>query len=170
MNRHSKASSLLCGLAPVVDARTRVLILGSFPGAASLAAQQYYAHPQNQFWRLLGALLSEPLPELDYRLRLERVLAHGLGIWDVLAACRRTGSLDSAITDARPNDFAGLLARYPELQLACFNGLKAASHAPRLAELGLRTHVLPSSSPANARLRPADKLALWRAALLPSAR
>ena len=100
---------MLRGFPPVVAADTHTLILGSFPGEASLAATQYYAHPRNQFWRLLGAVLNEPsLHDLPYDARLERVLAHGIGIWDVLDACHRQGSLDSAIRNAQPNDFDSL--------------------------------------------------------------
>ncbi len=87
----------LQGLPPLMDARSRVLILGSFPSAASLAAQQYYAHKQNQFWKILGVLLELPLPEMDYAERQAAVLAAGVGIWDVFAACTREGSLDAAI-------------------------------------------------------------------------
>jgi hypoxanthine-DNA glycosylase len=89
-------TSLLTGLAPVIAPDTRILILGSFPGAASLAAQQYYAHPRNQFWKLVGELVNEDLYNLPYDERLPRLLAHRFGLWDVLAACEREGSLDSA--------------------------------------------------------------------------
>ena len=89
---------MLRGFPPVVAANTHTMILGSFPGEASLDAAQYYAHPRNQFWRLLGTVLGEHgLHEFAYDARLERVLSHGIGIWDVLAACYREGSLDSAI-------------------------------------------------------------------------
>jgi hypothetical protein len=99
----SAAGGVLRGFPPIIDGRTETLILGSFPSEASLAAGQYYAHPRNQFWRLLGALLGEPLAELDYGERAARVLAHRFGIWDVLDACRRPGSLDADIRDARPD-------------------------------------------------------------------
>src|ERR1700712_3367804 len=91
---------MLKGFSPIADDNTHTLILGSFPGEASLVATQYYAHPRNQFWRLLGAVLDEPLPALAYEERLRRVLAHGIGVWDVLAACEREGSLDAAIRNA----------------------------------------------------------------------
>ena len=86
------SSPTLTGLAPVIDTGIRILVLGSFPGAASLAAQQYYAHPRNQFWRLMSALVGEELASLPYAERLPRLLAHGVGLWDVLAACEREGS------------------------------------------------------------------------------
>jgi len=110
---------MLQGFPPVVAADTHTLILGSFPGEASLAATQYYAHPRNQFWRLLGTVLEEPLAELAYEERLRRVLAHGIGVWDVLAACHREGSLDAAIRNAQPNDFASLREHAPLTASAC---------------------------------------------------
>ena len=132
---------------------TRVLILGSFPGEASLAAQQYYAHPRNQFWRLLGAVFDEPeLHALAYDARLERLLTHGIGIWDVLAACHREGSLDSAIRHAKPNDFDSLREHAPLLKRVCFNGKTAGRFAEVIGAAGYETLVLPSYSPANATL------------------
>ncbi len=154
----------LTGLPPLIDARARALILGSFPSEASLAAQQYYAHPQNQFWRILAALLKQPLPEMDYAARQAAVKAAGLAIWDVYGGCERTGSLDSAIRAAQPNDFVALMKNAPQLRRVCFNGKTAAKFAGRVAELGLETAVLPSSSPAYT-LSFDAKLAVWRAAL-----
>src|SRR4051794_23264192 len=100
--------TVLQGLPAIIDARARILILGSFPSVASLAAGQYYAHRQNHFWRILGALLDVPLPQMDYAARQETVKAAGLAIWDIYDSCRRDGSLDSAIRHARPNDFGRL--------------------------------------------------------------
>ena len=99
---------LLRGLPPVFDERARILILGSFPSAASLAAQQYYAHPQNLFWRIVGEVIGQPLPAMLYAERIAAVQAAGFGIWDVFASCEREGSLDSAIRASVPNDIAGL--------------------------------------------------------------
>ncbi len=152
----------LTGFPPVLAPNTRILLLGSFPGVASLAATQYYAHPRNQFWRLLGALIDEPLVELDYPTRLERVLAHHIGVWDVLAACERSGSLDTAIRAASPNDFAVLKELAPQLQKICFNGKTAGRFEPVLRAAGYQTAVLPSSSPAHAALSFEEKLLLWR--------
>ena len=152
---------MLRGFPPVVAESTHTLILGSFPGEASLAATQYYAHPRNQFWRLLGAVIGEPLPELDYPTRLEVVLKHGIGVWDVLAACTREGSLDVAIRNATPNDFASFREYAPNLKKVCFNGKTAGRFAPVIAEAGYQTLVLPSSSPANAMLSFDQKLLLW---------
>ncbi|MFM0250704.1 MULTISPECIES: DNA-deoxyinosine glycosylase [Paraburkholderia] len=154
---------MLRGFPPVVAAHTHTLILGSFPGEASLAVTQYYAHPRNQFWRLLGTVLDEPLlPELAYEERLRCVLAHGIGVWDVLAACEREGSLDAAIRNASPNDFVSLRAHAPLLKKVCFNGKTAGRFAPVIGEAGYATLVLPSSSPANAMLSFDQKLRLWR--------
>ncbi|WP_434109053.1 DNA-deoxyinosine glycosylase [Paraburkholderia caffeinilytica] len=154
---------MLRGFPPVVATDTHTLILGSFPGEASLAATQYYAHPRNQFWRLLGAVLGEAgLHELTYDARLERVVKHGIGIWDVLAACHREGSLDSAIRNAKPNDFDALREHAPQLKKVCFNGKTAGRFAEVIGSAGYETLVLPSSSPANAMLSFEQKLAVWR--------
>ncbi len=153
------------GLPPVIDAHTRVLVLGSFPGAASLAARQYYAHPRNQFWPLLGALTGEPLPQLPYAERLVRLLAHRIGVWDVLGACQREGSLDSNIRYPQANDFTRLRALAPALRRIGFNGGTSGRFAPQFAAQGYETVVLPSSSPAHAARSFEQKLALWRGLL-----
>ncbi len=153
----------LQGLPPVIGRRTRLLVLGSFPGAASLAAGQYYAHPRNQFWPLLSALLGEDLAALPYAQRLQRLRAHGLGLWDVIAECRREGSLDSAIRDARYNDLASLRRRAPQLLAVAHNGGESARAMRVTAGLGLAAYRLPSSSPANASWSFERKLAAWRA-------
>ncbi|HZW20903.1 DNA-deoxyinosine glycosylase [Noviherbaspirillum sp.] len=157
---------MLTGLAPVVDRDTRILILGSFPGAASLAAQQYYAHPRNQFWRLLSAVLHDELAALPYERRLQRLLTHRVGLWDVIAACEREGSLDAAIRRAQSNEFAMLKHQCPQLDKVCFNGKTSGRYAPLFAAGGFRTLVLPSSSPANAQLSFEEKLAQWRSIIL----
>jgi hypoxanthine-DNA glycosylase len=159
----------LVGLPPLIGPDSRVLILGSFPSAASLAAQQYYAHRQNQFWKILGAVLGQPLHEMDYAAKQAAVLAAGLAIWDVYASCERAGSLDSAIRNATPNDFAGItksaLAGRHQLERVCFNGQAAGRFAPQLQALGFETSILPSTSPANASWSFERKLAAWRATL-----
>jgi len=154
----------LTGLPPILDAGIETLILGSFPSPASLAARQYYAHRQNQFWRLLGALTGEPLPELDYAARQRCLLAHRIGVWDVFRRCRREGALDAAIRAAEPNDFARLAVEAPRLRRVCFNGRTAARCERGFAAQGHATCVLPSSSPAYT-LAFEDKLAAWRAGL-----
>ena len=157
-----ESTSLLAGLAPVLASDTRILLLGSFPGAASLAAQQYYAHPRNQFWKLVGALVGEDLDGLPYEQRLPRLLAHRFGLWDVLAACEREGSLDSSIRKPAANDFERLRHLCPQLQTVGFNGQAAGKFAPQFERHGYRTVVLPSSSPAHMTLDFEQKLALWR--------
>ncbi len=155
-------STPLTGLAPVVAPDTRILILGSFPGAASLAAQQYYAHPRNQLWPILSVLSGEDLAVLPYAERLPRLLRHGFGLWDVLGACQREGSLDSAIRNPAANDFARLRVLCPLLETVGFNGQTSGKFAPQFAGQGYRTLVLPSTSPAHATLAFEQKLAQWR--------
>ena len=145
------------------------MVFGSFPGVASLSATQYYAHPQNQLWRLLGTVLDEPLASLPYDERLGRLLAHRIGLWDVLAACERIGSLDAAIRNASPNDFVALRRVAPSLRRVCFNGKTAARFESVMREAGYETLVLPSSSPAHATLSFDQKLAMWQAVTSPLA-
>lgn len=152
----------LTGLAPVIDANVRILVLGSFPGAASLAAGQYYAHPRNLFWRLISALVDDDLAALPYDQRLPRLLAHRVGLWDVLGTCEREGSLDSAIRNPAANDFDRLRQLCPQLETVGFNGQTSGKFAPQFAAQGYRTVVLPSSSPALAALTFEQKLAGWR--------
>ncbi|MFO6420040.1 DNA-deoxyinosine glycosylase [Hylemonella sp. W303a] len=153
----------LTGLAPIVGPETRLLVLGSFPSVASLRDQQYYAHPQNHFWKILQALWPEfPLPEVsDYAARCAWVRARGLGIWDVYASCERQGSLDSAIRDAVVNDFSALVATCPQLKVIAHNGGESFKHAKHTAALGLPVVRLPSSSPANASWSLERKRAAW---------
>jgi hypoxanthine-DNA glycosylase len=163
MPRPSSAEPTLRGFPPVIDSDVERLILGSFPSEASLAAGQYYAHPRNQFWPLLAALLGEPLVEMPYPERLQRVLAHRLGIWDVLDACDRQGSGDASIRNQKANRFARLHRLAPRLTMVAFNGQTAGSFAAEFADAGFRTAVLPSSSPAHAGRSFEQKLAVWRA-------
>ncbi|HEX5783322.1 MAG TPA: DNA-deoxyinosine glycosylase [Burkholderiaceae bacterium] len=155
----------LQGLPPILDAHTRLLVLGSFPSVASLRAQCYYAHPQNQFWKILGALWGLPLVDMPYPERVAVLLARGLGVWDVYAACEREGSLDSAIRHARLNDLAGLRLRCPALQAIAHNGGESFRHARHTRALGLPVLRLPSTSPANASWSFERKLAAWREVL-----
>jgi hypoxanthine-DNA glycosylase len=155
-------SPTLTGLAPVIDAGVRILVLGSFPGAASLAAGQYYAHPRNQFWRLISAVVGEDLAALPYAERLPRLLAHGVGLWDVLGECEREGSLDSAIRKPAANDFERLRVVCPLLETVGFNGQASGKFAPQFTAAGFRTVVLPSSSPAHMAMSFEQKLDVWR--------
>lgn len=155
--------SLKRAFAPVVDARTRLLILGSLPGDASLKAGQYYGHPRNGFWRLIGAATGRDLAGLAYDARLDALAAAGVGLWDVIARARRPGSLDTAIRQAEAADLIGLIEWLPSLRAVAFNGATAARIGRR--SLGAATTVelidLPSSSPAHT-LPFEAKLAAWR--------
>lgn len=156
---------MLQGLPPAVSPDTRLLVLGSFPGVASLQAGQYYGHPRNHFWPLMAALLDEDLPALPYAQRLARLNARGVGLWDVYAACRREGSLDSAIRDAEFNDLPGLLQRLPGLRAIAHNGAESARGMRFTQGLGLPVWRLPSTSPANASWSFDRKRAAWAQAL-----
>ena len=159
------AAPRLLGLAPLVASNTRLLILGSFPGVASLVAQQYYGHPQNHFWRILTAIFaSSPRPHCisSYEKRSKWLLEQGVGVWDVYASCERAGSLDSAIRNAKVNDFASLARRCPNLVAIAHNGGESYKHAKHTSELGLPIYKLPSTSPANASWSFDRKLAAWR--------
>ena len=152
---------------PVVGAHARVLVLGSMPGAASLRAQQYYAHPRNAFWPIMGQLVGfaadAPYPE-----RTAALVAAGYAVWDVLASCRRAGSLDSAVErdSMVANDFGAFFAEHPSIETVFFTGGAAQANYRRLAFVSptVRYVRLPSTSPAHA-VPFAVKLAAWRAAL-----
>jgi len=151
-------------MAPVGAADARLLILGSLPGEASLAAQRYYAHPTNQFWRLLGQAIGEELVGLDYESRLQRVAEREIALWDVVAEARRRGSLDGAIRAATPNELADFVAAHPRLAAIAFNGRTAAAIGRRAIgqRHGLAFIDLPSSSAALTRPF-GDKAAAWAA-------
>ncbi len=154
------------GLAPLLHSQTRLIILGSFPSVRSLQSQQYYAHPQNQFWRLVFNALLPDSPSIycssSYEIRSNRLLDLKLGLWDVYAACEREGSLDSAIQNAQLNDLASLRQRCPQLRAIAHNGGESYKHAKHTSLCGLPVYKLPSSSPANASWSFERKLAVWR--------
>jgi hypoxanthine-DNA glycosylase len=154
--------TLLCGLPPVIARHTRLVVLGSFPGVASLVAQQYYGHPRNHFWPLLSALWGIDLMALPYEKRLAEVKARGLGIWDVYATCLREGSLDSAIEQPALNDLASLKRRAPALQGVAHNGGESARAMRITRSLDVPVYRLPSTSPANASWSFERKLTAWR--------
>jgi hypoxanthine-DNA glycosylase len=158
----SRGEPQLQGLPPVLSPDVRVLVLGSFPGAASLAAGQYYAHPRNHFWPLVATVTGVPLAEMPYRRRLVALRACGIGLWDAIVACRRRGSLDGAIRDATPGEAVRVRRAAPALALVCFNGQTAARALPDWRDAGYATLALPSSSPAYTRPF-AEKLAAWQA-------
>lgn len=149
------------GLPPVLAPDARVLILGSFPSEASLAARQYYAHPRNHFWPILGAVVGEPLAELPYRERCVRVQAHRIAIWDTIVACERHGSLDTAIRHAIRGEVARVRRVAGGLVAVCFNGATAGRARGAWEEAGYATLQLPSTSPAYT-LPLAAKLSAWR--------
>ncbi len=160
--------------APVADEHCRLLILGSLPGEESLRQRQYYAHPRNRFWELVGSAIGADLRALDYEERLGALLAHRIGLWDVIAGATRQGSLDSAIRNETGNDLAMLSRTLPELTALAFNGKKAAKTGRKqLAEQSHGLHLidLPSSSPAYAAMLHAEKQSRWAAigAMLASA-
>jgi hypoxanthine-DNA glycosylase len=147
----------------VVDANTRVLILGSLPGDASLAIAQYYGHPRNAFWRLLEGVLETPLVGLPYGDRLATLLHRGVGLWDVIAQAQRRGSLDADILDPTANDLVALIQTLPALRAVAFNGGTAAKLGGKLLADRLPTLALPSSSPAHAARSFAQKAEAWGA-------
>lgn len=149
------------GLAPIWTPSARLLVLGSFPSVASLQAQQYYGHPRNQFWRILGELWGQDLPAMPYAQRVAAAQRHGLAIWDVYASCEREGSLDAAIRAAAANDLAALVSLLPDLQAIAHNGGESARSLRVTAALGLPVYRLPSTSPANASWSFERKLAAW---------
>ncbi len=150
------------GFAPVVDTETRLLILGSLPGDASLKAAQYYAHPRNAFWPLMGGVLGEDLLALRYEQRLDRLKARSVGLWDVIASAERSGSLDAEIRSPEAADLRGLIGGLPRLRAVAFNGKLAAKLGRRIIGdvAGVRLVDLPSSSPAHA-IPLAGKAKIW---------
>ena len=159
-------------LAPVVGVDPTVLVLGSMPGEESLRRQEYYAHPQNQFWRILGQIVGAR-PDLPYGERLLRLQQARVALWDVVHTCRRDGSADATITDVEPNAIAALLAVTPTIRRVLCNGQKAHDLfvrriAPQLAPGRVELIRVPSTSPAHAGMRMEQKLAAWRRALVPS--
>jgi len=155
------------GFPPVVDADTRVLILGSLPGEASLAARQYYGNPRNAFWRLMEGVLGASLVPLDYEARLVALRFHGVGLWDVIAEAERPGSLDAAIRDPAANDLLALVETLPNLRAVVFNGGTAAKLGAKLIGDRIPTLALPSSSPAHAARTFAQKAEAWAALKTP---
>jgi TDG/mug DNA glycosylase family protein len=149
-------------MAPVGSTDARLLILGSLPGEASLRAQRYYAHPQNQFWRLLGMAIGEDLAGMAYGERLARLSRRGIALWDVVGEAHRQGSLDGAIRNANANELIDFAATHPRLKAVAFNGQTAArlGRAALAGFNGVELIDLPSSSPAyTAPLT--DKAARW---------
>lgn len=141
---------MIHGFPPIERPDAKILILGSMPSIASLSLQQYYGHPRNAFWPIMSRLLGGTIA--TYEDKRELLLSHRIALWDVVQACEREGSLDSAITSPVPNDIAGFLDLHPELGLVCFNGKTASAFYRRYVGLyppSVRFVELPSTSPAN---------------------
>ena len=164
------------GFPPVAAPDARVLILGSLPGIESLRRRQYYGKPGNSFWWIMGHLAGAN-PELPYEARLTCLTQHKIALWDVCASATRPGSLDASIiaNSVIPNDFAPFLSVHPDIELICLNGTAAATMFTKLvlpklnpSQAAIRRERLPSTSPAHAALRPAQKLERWREILCPS--
>jgi hypoxanthine-DNA glycosylase len=150
------------GLPPVAHDKVRLLVLGSLPGEASLAAQAYYAHPRNGFWSIMGSLIGQPaLREQPYPQRLQALLEHDIGLWDVIGTARRKGSLDQHLSEVEANPLTELIQRLPKLEAVAFNGSTAYKLGHKQVPPGLTVYALPSTSPAHT-LPLADKLAAWR--------
>jgi len=156
------------GFAPIAGADAQILILGSLPGRQSIAAQQYYAHPQNTFWKIMAALTGA---DGTYESRCASLLDARVAVWDVLRHSLRRGSLDADIrlASAETNDFGTFLDTHPNLERVLFNGQTAArlftrSVLPKLEVRHLDLYTLPSTSPAYAAMNFADKLRAWQTA------
>ena len=160
------------GFPPIAGPGARVLVLGTLPSQASLAAGQYYAHPQNAFWKIMAEIAGATG---DYEQRRSSLVMAGIAVWDVLASSIRPGSMDADIdmASAMPNDFSAFFAEYPELRLVCFNGQKAEQLftrfvQPELGDHERRTVRLPSTSPAYASISFEQKLSIWRGIIEPA--
>lgn len=153
-----------------IDDSSQILILGSMPGVKSLEEQQYYAHPQNRFWKVMGAICNEPnLHQLDYQQKLKILLQNNIALWDIIKSCKRDGSLDSDIQNETPNDIYGLLKKVPKLKIICLNGNKSYStfkkYFPDLLEK-YSCHKMPSTSPANAKYSLDTLIKYWSSIVL----
>ena len=171
MEKPRNKLSLLTGFPPIAATNARVLVLGSMPSVASLARQQYYGHPQNAFWPIMGRLFGAG-PERPYAERTTILIQRRVAVWDVLQSCCREGSLDSAIRrdSEQANDFLKFFGKHRQIHTVFFNGQKAETAYRRqvlgeLAALGraIRYDRLPSTSPAHAGRSIAEKLAAWQA-------
>lgn len=154
---------------PIINHQSKILILGSMPGVKSLEKQQYYAHPQNRFWKLIGLLCNyNNLSDLEYDNKLNILLNNKLALWDVIKSCERKGSMDSDILNESPNNFDLLLKKYPNIEKICFNGNKAYNafkkYFPEFL-LNYNHFVLPSTSPANARFSIENLYDSWYSAI-----
>ncbi len=152
----------------VADSRTKILVVGSMPGEASLKAGEYYAYKYNHFWPIISRLFNGGQPISSYQEKLNLLLTNNIGLWDSLKYCSRTGSLDKDIKFAHPNNFKALFKKYPSIKRIVFNGAAACNFFKKFNELQPDFDYLqmPSTSPANASKSFEEKLSLWREALL----
>lgn len=152
---------------PQINEQSRILILGSMPGVKSLEEQQYYAHPQNRFWKIIGLLTdNKGLEKTDYKNKIEVILNNNFALWDVIKQCSREGSLDSAIQNETPNNIQKLLEKFPNIKIICLNGNKAYSAFKKyfpelLTNPRLKIYKMPSTSPANARFQIPELIKEW---------
>ena len=151
---------------PSINNNSKILILGSMPGVKSLEEQQYYAHPQNRFWKVMGTICNEPkLHELNYDLKLTTLLNKNIALWDTIKSCKRDGSLDSDIQNETPNDIKKLLKKYPNIKTICLNENKSYStfkkYFPDLLDK-YNCHKMPSYSPANAKYNLNKLIEEWK--------
>lgn len=151
---------------PSIDNESKILILGSMPGVKSLEMQQYYAHPQNRFWKVMGLICKyKDLHNLEYRKKLQTLLKNNIALWDVIKSCERIGSLDSNIEKEIPNKISALLKKYQNIKVICLNGNKSYSafkkHFPSLLEK-YECLKMPSTSPANAKFRLENLYEEWK--------
>lgn len=155
-------------LVPLVNENSRILILGSMHGVKSLQKQQYYAHPQNRFWKLMCLLLKENIDLQDYENKKAMVLQHGIALWETLSFCEREGSLDSNIAEEIPNDIVGLLEKYTNIKTVICNGGKAGQvfkkHCAKAISKDIKVCYFHSTSPANARMRLENLVEEWEIA------
>ncbi len=153
------------GLPPIERGDARLLILGSLPGEISLNMQQYYAHPQNKFWRIISELVGEEMPT-EYAQRCDMLIRHRIALWDVIHYAEREGSLDADIKNPMPNDFDTFFAQHPDIRMIILNGGKAASlYRKHFKHIGIATVQVPSTSPARANMNYEQKLSAWREAV-----
>jgi TDG/mug DNA glycosylase family protein len=166
MTTQKSAEDRLSGLAPVVDAQSRILILGTFPSQLSLKRGEYYANPQNQFWKIMENLFEIPAHS-PYHERIRELQSEHIALWDVIRTCRRTGSSDAAIIDDEPNDLPGFLEHHPQLRYILLNGKRGFPWIRRFVKADQLPHhlvieCLPSTSPANARYTLEEKIRKWQ--------
>ena len=159
----------ICGLPPIIDGKSGILILGSFPSPMSLKQQEYYGNPRNHFWLIMAEMLQEPLPA-DYESKKRMLLKHGVALWDVLSSCCRNGAADAQIEEPEINELESFVRKYSQLKAAFFNGRMAEKiFKMHYEEFPLPCAYLPSTSPAHARYW-GEKISEWKKILqyLPS--